>query len=313
MDSKILENRLLLRESTIGSISVSRCASRLQTLHLKRSASSSPHAHLEAYQRDLQLYEVEMNKVARIVRVCDEELEEYASIEVDIHHRVDETEQRIRDLEQQLLQEKIIRKHKELIEACAMDVNQVASKQYFGREIRAVEDGIEGGQQSLQLAAQKIQTRSLQYDELMKSIAILSSALVDEDTKEMAVDQSFDAEAGLGDEDDDRRYEREDRRRGHSDDNAIASNTAHADTSQAYEEEADAEASVEEREGFALDEDDQAEEAVTAPDDADGAAGIEDDEIAIQGSDMEEDDALAQGSVANEPAADEAMIESVDR
>lgn len=270
-----MENRLLLRESTIGSISVSRCASRLQTLHLKRSAHTSPPSkdqpQLEAYQRDLQLYEIEMNKVARIIAVCDEELEEYASIEEDIHRRVELTEQRIRDLEEQLKQEKIIRKHKELVEACAMDVHRVDSKQYFDHEIRACDDGIVGVEQSLQLAAQKIQTRSLQYEELMSAIAALLAPLVDEDAagKDLAVHEAMDAD---GDEEDERRYDREDRRRGHSSSNVIS-----AEAHEGYDEDADT--SAQNIEG-------QEDEIAMMANEAEDAA-IEDDD---QGNIMKEDD-----------------------
>lgn len=121
MDAKILETRLLLRESTVASINISKCATRLATLRRKRSSAdiSVSTSAYDSYAADILLYQTEMNKVARFIDVCDLELKEYEDIQAAIEVRSSETEATIRRLETQLEEEKMIRKHKKLLEKLA--------------------------------------------------------------------------------------------------------------------------------------------------------------------------------------------------
>jgi hypothetical protein len=75
-DTKILESRLLTRESAIGGSSLSRCAVRLQQ-YLKTSAESKatlPGNEYEAFCRDVSLYQVEMKKYQEVNLMCDDEI-----------------------------------------------------------------------------------------------------------------------------------------------------------------------------------------------------------------------------------------------
>lgn len=209
MDSKILESRLLLRESVIGPvISLSRCASKLPQLINNKQAdafikgmflslfqdllwdSSGYHAFIYV---DILLYQVEMQKIARSVEVCADEIKEYKEIENRINQRILDTEDTISSLESDLKCEKFIRKHKELLEALASDVNTKRSRRSLNEEIVATENTLITIESSLALANQHIALRRSQYDDLLKDIDILQSSIIDED--DLVVPETFRNEA----------------------------------------------------------------------------------------------------------------------
>lgn len=190
MDPKILENRLLLRESTVGSISVSKCANRLQAL--KSSSSESKQLIREAFIRDIMLYSVEMNRIARILTVCDEEMDEYRLIEHELTSKIVETEESIVSLETSLKQERVLRKHKQLIESLSIQVNEHEPRSFISKEIQASDEGLRGVEDSLDLAEQQILTRKSQLQDLLRCIDILGSSFAIEESNEMDVDEGHD-------------------------------------------------------------------------------------------------------------------------
>jgi len=57
--------------------------------------------------------------VAKVIDICELEREEYQGMEREIGARIIDTEETIRRLEIQLEQEKVLRKHKQLLEKLA--------------------------------------------------------------------------------------------------------------------------------------------------------------------------------------------------
>ena len=70
MDTKILEKRLILRESVLhNSLSLSRCAARLQN----NQCLIDPQPLI----KELLLYNIELNKVTNLTNIYQDEINEY--------------------------------------------------------------------------------------------------------------------------------------------------------------------------------------------------------------------------------------------
>ena len=179
MDPKLLETRLLLRESAIGFVSVSRCA-----LKLKNLISSNDSANLDAYLRDILLYDLEINKISQNLQVCEEEIIEYNEIEKNLEETINETQKSINNYEMQLKQENIVRKHRELCELLASDVNTLTTRSQLTKEINNFNDNLITIKDSLQLIDTQILVRNNQYNNLIVAITLLQTELYDEDEDE---------------------------------------------------------------------------------------------------------------------------------
>lgn len=206
-DTKILESRLITRDSAIGGSSVSRCASRMQQFFKTLSESKEEKdiaAAYECYCRDIVYYQLEMEKYAHSFDMCAREIEEYDALENDIESKITETQSAIEVLSEELMQQKKLRRHREECENLARVVNSVPSRSKTNRDINAVEEEI--ARLKDQIASKETQesVRVKQFKLLMQAIADLSKS-IDEDEltqSQLTLFQNQQQEMdGLGDDD----------------------------------------------------------------------------------------------------------------
>src|SRR5690349_354994 len=123
MDAKILEIRLVTRESALYIPSVSKCASKVQVLLSTRRDDRHWQEARDSLSRELQLYKIEMTQVQETIQMHDRELLEFQNLERRIEADIASVEANILTLRRELHEQKKLRKHKEECEILARLVN----------------------------------------------------------------------------------------------------------------------------------------------------------------------------------------------
>ena len=183
-DVKILESRLLTRDSAIGGSTVTKCALRLQQLYeeVRKGEKGDVKTSLEAFSRDVMLYKVEMGKYDLALSMLDQEAVEYDKLEDEIAGKINKTTDAIVTLTQELVQQKKLKKHREECEALARIVNLVPSTRTLMASSNVVNDEICRLKEQLASVEATEKLRSRQVNLLLQSIADLSKSLEEEDT-----------------------------------------------------------------------------------------------------------------------------------
>ena len=206
-DIKILEARLLTRDSAITGSTVTRCASRMQQLFSAlrgdptaeaggdEATAIAAAAAQEAFARDLLLYKVEMGKFQQAFNMLDEEAVEYENLEREIEAKIEETSESIVTLTQELGQQKKIKKHRDECEALSRLVNLVPSTRTIMASSNLVSSEISRLEEQLASTEAIESQRHRQVNLLLQSIADLSKSLEEEDDLQkqlLALQQSVD-------------------------------------------------------------------------------------------------------------------------
>lgn len=183
-DIKILEARLLTRDSAVTGSTVTKCALRLQQLmaaiqnpESKRDESDEA---LEAFCRDLLLYKVEMGKFDQAFNMLDNEALEYSGLEANIEAKIEETTQSINTLTQDLIQQKKLKQHREECEALSRIVNLVPSTRKILASTDVVHEEIDRLEEQLASTESVEKLRSRQVNLLLQSIADITQSLDEE-------------------------------------------------------------------------------------------------------------------------------------
>jgi len=208
-DIKILEARLLTRDSAITGSTVTKCATRLQQLFAavrddnKTPENNATDVAQEAFSRDLLMYRAEMGKFDQSFNMLDQEAVEYKNLESDIEAKIEQTSQSIVALTQELVQQKKLKQHREECEALSRIVNLVPSTRKIMASSDVVRDEISRLEEQLSSTEDIESMRHRQVNLLLQSIADLSKSLEEEDELQrqlQALQQSVDNQTQDDDE-----------------------------------------------------------------------------------------------------------------
>lgn len=219
LDAKILELRLLLKESSLGQASLSKCAAKLHLFGKNLNDNTA----LEAFLREVLMYRLDHEKTDKIFETLRRQGDEYIELESQIGDKIAEAKNNIAALEEELRQQKCIREHRVECEHVASVVNKQPSRSMLKRKIDAVTQSMETTNASIALVEAEIAQKHAHFNVVLQAIADLQksgAAPVEEDVKAtMDVEDAADAN-----EDDDR------------DDNRDARNSSSAHRDQPAEE-----------------------------------------------------------------------------
>lgn len=209
MDSKILETRLILKESSFVGSSVSKCASKLQSLvNAKTTQDLIP---FDSFIREMLQYKLDVTKVEHIQYSHDRQIEAYNAMEQDINEKIKEIEETIFELETQFKNTKSIRLHREQLEKKATVVHSLPSQSQLKRKLDQLDASVHETEASLTAMNSRIAIRYNQFGSLLKCIGDLQSKLVEESE---GIDESEMVDgAGADDDGDEEVRERDDNER----------------------------------------------------------------------------------------------------
>lgn len=193
LDAKILELRLLLKESSLGQASLSKCAAKL---HLFGKNLSDNNA-LEAFLREVLMYRLDHDKTDKIFETLRRQGDEYIELESQIGGKIAEAKNNIAALEEELRQQKRIREHRVECEHVASVVNKQPSRSMLKRKIDAVTQSVETTNASIALVEAEIAQKHAHFNLVLQAIADLQksgAAPAEEDVKAtMDVEDAADA------------------------------------------------------------------------------------------------------------------------
>jgi hypothetical protein len=209
LENKILENRLIYKDSVIGVSSISRCAKHL--LALKNSSTlETSKTSLETFLKELLLFKIELEKTKKLLRNIDVQQTEYENIEIEISQAISLTKEEITFLLQKLQEEKEIRHHRVECETIAIEVNTHMKRSLLKRKISDLEENIASTNQSLDDIEREILIRNEQYQQFLTALAVLERKVFeDEDSSAMVESDGGEEEAVEREGEEERTNERE--------------------------------------------------------------------------------------------------------
>lgn len=201
LDQKILELRLLIKESSVNQASIQRCATKLQTF----GKNVHDNAALDAVLKEFLLNQLENEKSKNYSEALDGQSEEYSKLERVIQERVTHATDSIAKLEEELRQQQIVRAHRVECEKTAGEVSKHPSRSNLKRKIDSVSATLASTQASIELVDNEIEQKKLLVANIAQSIMAVQSfgKVVVEDENKVAETEDAD-----GAEDEDRDTDR---------------------------------------------------------------------------------------------------------
>lgn len=198
LDPKILELRLLLKDSSVGQVSIAKCAAKLQAF----GKNVNDKAALEGFLREILMYQLEYEKTSNSFSALDRQDSEYADLESKIEQDIAAAKANIQQLEEELQQQQTLRTHRIECEHLATEVNKLPSRSTLKRKIDAVNQTLDNTKASIELVENEINTKQSQFINVALAIAELQKKpliVVEEDNKP-AEGEEVDAEEEEGDD-----------------------------------------------------------------------------------------------------------------
>jgi hypothetical protein len=166
LDNKILELRLLIKDTALSQASVSKCAAKLQAFGKKLNDKNA----LEGFIREILLYKLECEKTSKMFSALERQAEEYTVLESTIEQRIADTKLSIMQLERELEEQKVIRAHRLECEELSMIVNKHKTRSDLKRKIDAVNETLDGTKASIELVDNEIAHKHALFKRLLTSI-----------------------------------------------------------------------------------------------------------------------------------------------
>ena len=139
LTTKLLEKRLLSRETVRSGPSIAKCASNLfavfKSIFEKNADDPSV---LNSFLRSMILFELDTSKDERSQVIAEEEISELQTLEKSIEEQIRLTQENIVLLTKELGDEQRIRKHKEDCDRAAVEVNKLPSTSVLYKEIEDI-------------------------------------------------------------------------------------------------------------------------------------------------------------------------------
>lgn len=205
LDQKILEFRLLVKESAINQASLSRCATKLQAFGKNVDDNSA----LEGLLKEFMLNQLEYEKAKKFFLALDGQKEEYVTLECAIQERISTATDNIIKLEEELRQQQIVRAHRIDCEQRASEVNKHPSRSVLKRKIDSVTQTLDSTKASIELVETEIEQKKHLVSNIVQAIEEVQryGKVVVEEEESKGAEQE-DADAG---EDEDRENDRNNR------------------------------------------------------------------------------------------------------
>ena len=186
MDPKVVESRLVLKESSLVGSGVSKCALKYQALVTSSRKSQSPENDEEkskvtdSFVREMMAYRLDIIKAGHIYDAHCNQMVSYEQIEHEINQNITAAEANILQLEESYMNEKHIRVHREELESKAKEVNLLPNRATLKRKIDDLEAKLNAVDESLTTVNNRILSRHAQFQSLLGAISDLQSPLVEE-------------------------------------------------------------------------------------------------------------------------------------
>lgn len=178
LDPKILENRLISKDSVVGTASLTKCAQKLLLLNAGGgNDSNAQNPEFDTYIREILLFRLEAEKSCKALESITAQYKEYNSLEESINTALDNSNKEIQKLNQELHEEREIRKHRMILEDRAKLINKKNSRSYLKRKMAEISDNIQSTNQSLQSIDGEIKLRQEQFNSLMTCLGALEMKL----------------------------------------------------------------------------------------------------------------------------------------
>ena len=156
MDNRILEKRLLYRES--GPVpSVNKCAKSFSEMLFATAPARDK--NVESFIRDVKAYEFDMRKVVSSIRVSEEELAELVAEEAQIQSQMAAVQQSIIDLNVELTQQHQTKLVRAECESLATRVNKLPHKGILKRQIEESQRNLQATRDTITDVEAKIAKR----------------------------------------------------------------------------------------------------------------------------------------------------------
>lgn len=200
LDAKILELRLLLKESSLGQASISKCAAKLSAY-----GKGLDNQSLEGLLRELMMNQIEFEKAEKIFHALARQSEEYDILEREIEGKISAAKESISQQEEELRQQKSIREHRMECEQIASTVNKHPSRSALKRKIDAINQGIDSTNASIDLVESEIALKAAHFKTVLQAVRDLQAAglaPIEEEVK--MVGGAENDEGGDANEEDDR-------------------------------------------------------------------------------------------------------------
>lgn len=182
VDNKLLEYRLLTNDSVVGTVSITKVATKLAALKEKPTAST-----VDSFVRELLLYKLDIDKTFQYYDILEaKQNEEYVELESEIKEKIQSVKNTINNLQHELTQHQAIRKHRVECEEVAVTVNKHTSKSALKRKFDKVTQDYQASQEMLKNFDIEIAIRSKQFDDLLQCLTILQTS--NDAGKDMVVD-----------------------------------------------------------------------------------------------------------------------------
>lgn len=183
LDSKVLETRLLTKESGIANSTLAKCAIQLNKIIQSRTGEIDKidACALDSFVREVIQVKLEMTKMSKAVRASEIQIESFKKIESEIEDKILSTQGQIAALEIELEQEQLIRAHRETLEEKSVHVNALPTRSSLKRKIDAVDDDLKTVNEALQKSDNRIQQRHKQFVGMLLSMTELQSKLKEDD------------------------------------------------------------------------------------------------------------------------------------
>lgn len=209
VDSKILEHRLLTKDTSItDASSIKACAEKLVPLKERVDGQLNGDA-IESFLRELLLFKLDLEKSYMAFEVCKRQNDEYEELQNKITAEISNAKINTTHLEEELIQQQDIRKHREECENLAKKVNSYPPRRILKRKYEIVEDSLKNNNESLVSIEEEIGKKKKMFDTLLQTISDLQMSHVENDNT--ASDEVEEEEER---EEDEGRAAREDKRRG---------------------------------------------------------------------------------------------------
>ena len=186
MDPKVVESRLVLKESSFVGSGVSKCALKYQALTTSSRKSQSPENDEEkskvtdSFVREMMAYRLDIIKAGHIYDAHCNQMVSYEQIEHEINQNITAAEANILQLEESYMNEKHIRVHREELESKAKEVNLLPNRAILKRKIDDLEAKLNAVDESMTTVNNRILSRHAQFQSLLGAISDLQSPLVEE-------------------------------------------------------------------------------------------------------------------------------------
>eukprot|EP01040_Poterioochromonas_malhamensis_P002475 gene2475-2632_t len=198
LENKILEQRLIYKDSVIGVSSLSRCAKALSCFKVSKEGDK---AALESFVREILLFQLELNKSQRILKSTENQHLEYEQIQNDILQAIDTTKQEIQNINLELSQARLIRQHRLECENAAQTVTKFQPRSYLNKKMEELNESLSLCEKRKSLYNNQVSQRQSQFNNLICSLGVLEKKLENADEALLldAVEEELDAHSDRSD------------------------------------------------------------------------------------------------------------------